>query len=131
MTLGLLKEVEELYEEGTIPEPEDLEGEFYVVAPWFPWVSFELLKHRKDAGVDGEGDNVLLRDIRFGRFQLEKDDSALLINYDLPENPGVMRRVIDRVRRLPDGRIVGKLYYRILGRKVFIMYFEMRRKEDE
>lgn len=124
-----LKELEEQFAGGTIPEPEELEGEFYVVVPWFPWLSLELFKHRK-AAVTGEGDNVLFDNVRFGHFRLRKEGEALLIDYDQPENPSVMRGVIDRLRRLPDGRLVGKLFYKVLDREVFLMFFEMRKNEE-
>jgi len=124
-----LKEIERLYDEGVVPEPEELEGEFYVVVPWFPWFSLEALKHRKSADSSGEGDNVILDGMSFGHFRLEKEGDALLINYDQPENSIVMKGVVDRVRRLEDGRIVGKLYYKILGAEVFLMFFEMRKKD--
>ena len=130
MLFESMKDVEKLYDGGETPEPEELEGEFYVVAPWFPWFSLELFKHRKSADAFGEGDNVMLDNIRFGRFRLEKECDALLINYDQPENSAVMKGVVDRVRRLPDGRLVGKLYYKLLGQEVFLMYFEMRKKAD-
>lgn len=130
MIFDTLKELEEQYDLGTVPEPEDLEGEFYVVVPWFPWTSLELLKHRKATVPGGEGDNVLLDGIRFGHFRLEKQDEWLLIDYDQPENTPVMRGVIDRMRKLPDGRLVGKLYYKVFGQEIFLMFFEMRKKED-
>jgi hypothetical protein len=129
MIFDELKELEQLYEEGTVPEAEELDGEFYVVVPWFPWFSLELLKHRKAADVFGEGDNVILDNIRFGHFKLIKEENALLIDYDQSENPMVMRGVVDRMRRLPDGRLVGKLYYKVLGQEYFLMFFEMRKKE--
>jgi len=124
-----LKELEKQYAGGTIPEPEELDGEFYVVVPWFPWLSLEPLKHRKSADVSGEGDNVILDNIRFGHFRLEKELDALLIDYDQSENSPVMRGVVDRIRRLPDGRLVGKLYYKVLGVEVFLFFFEMRKKD--
>jgi len=130
MIFDKLKEIEEQYEMGEVPDPDELSGEYYVVAPWFPWLSLEPLKHRKDVGPGGEGDNVLAGDFRFGHFVLEEESGSLLINYDLEENKAPMRGVVDRIRRLPDGRLVGKLYYRILGREVFLMYFEMRPKEN-
>jgi len=123
-----LRELESQYADGTIPEPEELEGDFYVVVPWFPWMSLELLKHRKSSDSSGEGDNVILDNIRFGHFKLEKELDALLIDYEQPENPPVLRGVVDRMRRLPDGRLVGKLYYKVLGVEVFLMFFEMRKK---
>jgi len=128
MIFDSLKELEKQYEDGTIPEPEELEGDFYVTAPWFPWISFELFKHHKSADAFGEGDNVMLDSIRFGHFRLEKESDALLINYDQPENSAILKGVVDRVRKLPDGRIIGKLYYKILGQEVFIEYFEMKKK---
>lgn len=130
MVFDTIKELEKLYDEGTIPEPEELEGEFYVVVPWFPWFSLELFKHRKAADADGAGDNVLLDNIRFGRFRLEKEEGALLIDYNQPENSVVMKGVVDRLRRLPDGRLVGKLYYKVLRQEVFLMFFEMRKKTE-
>lgn len=125
-----LKEIRELYEEGEIPEPEELSGEYYVVAPWFPWFSLAALKHRKDVGDGGEGDNVLAGGFRFGHFVLENDGDSLLINYDNDENMKPIRGVRDRLRRLPDGRIVGKLFYEVFGKEVFLMFFEMVPKED-
>jgi len=121
-----LRNLQELYGRGTVPELEDLSGEYRVVVPWFPWFSLAMLKHRKAVGQTGEGYNLLAGGFRFGRFRLRKEAGWLLIDYDLPVNTGVMRRVVDRVRRLPDGRLVGKLHYRILGREPFLMFFEMR-----
>ena len=131
MFLDEIKDLEEQYEMGEAPDPDELSGEYYVVVPWFPWLSLEPLKHRKAVGDGGLGDNVLLGDMRFGHFELEREDDSLLINYDREENQRVMRGVVDRLRRLPDGRIIGKLYYRILGREVFLMFFEMRPKNTE
>lgn len=130
MVFREIVELEEQYRQGTVPEPEEFSGEYHVVVPWFPWISFEALRHRKAVGPGGTGDNVLLRGLRFGHFSLEKQEEALLIDYDLPGNSIAMRRVVDKLRKLPDGRIVGKLYYRVLGREWFLMFFEMRRQED-
>jgi hypothetical protein len=128
MIFDKIKELEEQYVEGTVPEPEELTGDFYVLVPWFPWLSLELFKHHKSADAFGEGDNVMLGGIRFGHFRLEKESDALLINYDQQENSPVMKGIVDRVRRLPDGRLIGKLYYKILGQEIFIEYFEMKKK---
>jgi hypothetical protein len=123
-----LRELSEQYEKGSIPVPAELSGEYSVVVPWFPWISFAALKHRKAVGAAGGGDNILLGNLRFGRFRLESQEASLLINYDLSANTPIMRRVVDRVRRLPDGRLVGKLFYRVLGREVPLFFFEMRPK---
>ena len=123
-----LRMLGEQYERGTVPAPAELRGEYSVVVPWFPWISFAALKHRKAVGPGGGGDNILLGNLRFGRFRLDGQEGSLLINYDLPANTAAMRRVVDRIRRLPDGRLVGKLYYRVLGREVPLFFFEMRPK---
>jgi len=121
-----LRRLEEQYGRGGVPEPGELSGAYRVRVPWFPWLSLALLKHRKDVGAGGQGDNVLAGGLRFGRFVLRKEPAWLLIDYDIPANRRVMRRVVDRVRRLPDGRLVGKLFYRLPGREVFLMFFEMK-----
>lgn len=120
------REIADLYEQGQTPEPEELQGEYYVKVPWFPWLSLEALKHRKDVEPGGDGDNVIGGGFRFGSFTLCKEDDALLIDYDNQDNPQVMRRVIDRIRRVPDGRLIGKLNYRLFGDQFFILYFEMQ-----
>jgi predicted RNA-binding protein associated with RNAse of E/G family len=124
------KEIEKLYEQGQIPEPEEMRGEYFVVVPWFPWLSLAALKHRKAVEQDNEGDNVVGGGFRFGHFTLRKEDNALLIDYDNEDNPQIMRGVVDRIRRVPDGRLVGKLNYRVFGDEIFILYFEMRPKTD-
>ena len=130
MLFKKLKEIEEQYEMGEAPDPDELSGEYYVTAPCFPWFSLEPLKHRKDVGLEGEGENVMAGGMRFGNFQLVKEDDSLLIDYDLDENAAHMRRVVDRIRRTPDGRLIGKLHYRLFGEEVFLLYFEMVPKED-
>lgn len=121
-----LQQLDALYDQAAVPEPEELRGEYRVVVPWFPWFSLAWLRHRKFVGKTVDGCNLLAGGLRFGRFRLTREPAWLLIDYDLPQNSGVMRRVVDRVRRLPDGRLVGKLHYRILGREPFLMFFEMR-----
>lgn len=130
MLFPKVKEIEQLYEQGQIPEPEELQGEYYVVVPWFPWLSLRAFKHRKAVEKGNEGDNVVGGGFRFGHFMLRKEENALLIDYDNEENPQVMRGVIDRIRRVPDGRLIGKLNYRVFGDEFFILYFEMQPRQD-
>lgn len=126
MLFSKVKEIERLYDQGEIPGPEDLSGEYYVIVPWFPWLSLEVFKHRKAVEPGGQGDNVLGGGFHFGSFELRKEDDWLLIDYDRDDNPQIVRGVLDRIRRLPDGRLIGKLYYRVLGQDIFLLYFEMR-----
>ncbi len=127
MIINELRELNSLYEKhGTIPKPEDFSGEYYVTAPCFPWISFRHLNHRKEIKEKNCGSNVLLNKIRFGRFELKKDQDSLRIDYDQPENPLLIRKVIDNVKVLPNGRIIGKLFFKIPDRKIFILFFEMK-----
>ncbi len=130
MLFKKVKEIEEAYEMGEPISQEDLSGEYYVVVPWFPWLSLELLKHRKSVGEDGNGANVIAGGLRFGDFELVEEDDALLIDYDQPGNGFAMRGVVDRLRKLDDGRIIGKLSYKVLGKEVFLMYFRMVPKDE-
>ncbi len=121
--------IEKLFAKGTVPDIASLTGEHYVKAPWFPWLSIQLLGHRKSIAADLTGRNVLDNGFSFGYFILEKHDDHILINYDIEENPEVMRRVVDRLRVLPDGRLAGRLSYRFDGKnEQFIEYFIMERK---
>lgn len=130
MLLKKVKEIEEAFEMGEAIRADELSGEYYVVVPWFPWFSLEPLKHRKDVGEGGAGANVLAGGMRFGNFELVEDDGALLIDYDQQGNGPAMRGVVDRLRRIEDGRIIGRLSYRIFGQETFLMYFEMVPKDE-
>ena len=129
MFLNEVKELTRQYEQGSVPAPGDLSGKYAVLVPWFPWLDLRLLGHCKAVIGSGRGTNVLLGRLRFGQFVLREDGQSLLIDYDVPGNLPHMRRVVDRIRRLPDGRLVGRLNYRLLGREVFLMFFEMRPRE--
>jgi len=43
------------------------------------WFSLELLKHRKSADIAGDGENLILDGISFGKFRLEKGSDSLLL----------------------------------------------------
>ena len=125
-----LREFDRLYEqEGSIPEPEKVSGEYYVITPCFPWISLKHLKHRKVIEEKNAGANLILNNLCFGKFELKKENDALVIDYNQPQNSFLMRNVIDKVKLLDDGRFLGKLYYNLLGRKLFVLFFEMKPKE--
>lgn len=129
MVFDSVRKLNEMYKEGVMPEPEELEGEQYVTVPVFPWVSFAPLKHLKDTDTNGEGANVMMKRFRFGRYNLVKKGDYLLVDYKQEENSRFMRGVVDRLRRIPDGRIIGRMYYHIFGREVFVSWFEMAKRD--
>jgi hypothetical protein len=45
-----------------------------------------------------------------GAGLLDLDTTVLKIDYDIPENPYSVRRVLDEVVQLPDGRLLGKAH---------------------
>ncbi len=77
--------------------------------PWFPWQgkSFE----------DGSGINrITPLQFRLFRFETRKEPSledgkpALLLDYDQPGNPFVIRRVRDEIREVSPGLLLGQMY---------------------
>jgi hypothetical protein len=79
------------------------------------------------------GENVLRRDLRWGRFEVKLVRSeldfrpSLLLNYDVPANGWFGRQIKDHVRTTSDPRLlVGRMYFR--GR--FLGYFTMTRGGD-
>jgi hypothetical protein len=131
MFLEDLKEIEEQYEVGTNPGPEDLSGKYKVSAPWYPWIPLEPIRHTHHIAVGGQGENQIFDKIKFGRFELENGFDSLIVNYDVPGNPPVFKGIFARVRRLPDGRFAGKLYIKALGKEFFLMFFELLGISDD
>jgi len=51
--------------------------------------------------------------------------SFWLLDYDCTENNWLTRRIVDHIRILPDGTIIGKFHIRIFGRLWFLAWFTM------
>lgn len=125
-----------LFSRATLPDPADLAGIFHVeMITGVP--SLRRLNHRKwiytRAG-QYVGCNILFRDYRWGRFQLQtaKDpwdkEPSVLINYDVPLNGGLTRRMRDHVRCLvPFDTYLGRFSYTVADKLRFVGYFSLRR----
>jgi hypothetical protein len=95
----------------------------------FPWrgKSFQPL------GADrGEGINrVVLDRFRLFRFEtkvgpsLDDGAPAVLLNYDLPENPGFIRRIDDEIREIQPGLHLGQAWLRLRGTPRFVLWFAL------
>jgi len=60
----------------------------------------------------------------------DRDDGALVLDYDVRENPYALRRLKERVRCV-DGLYLGKAYLRVGGTEVFLHYYAMEPAERE
>jgi hypothetical protein len=58
------------------------------------------------------------------------DGGALVLDYDVPENPYALRRLKERVRRVDDVYL-GKAYLRVGGSEVFLHYYAMEEVERD
>ena len=117
-----------------IPDMEALPGE-YRVDMLFPWPSLRRLSHRKviyreHGGLAGH--NVLMNRV-WGYFAIEEGSCAdinrgraAVITYDRPENPFILKGLRDFLRCLDkDHLYLGRFYYEIGTRKVFLGYFSL------
>ncbi|MDH3348347.1 MAG: hypothetical protein OEM02_09670 [Desulfobulbaceae bacterium] len=60
---------------------------------------------------DGSGRNLLLGHKKWGFFTIEEGDDCLVLNYDHPRNPWLLRNIRDYVRLVEPDRMIGRFYY--------------------
>jgi hypothetical protein len=132
---GNARELEPIFDAAAVPEPSELAGEYTVDMltrlPTLKWMG-----HRKSFFVqDGQpaGHNLLLGGWVWGRFVLksgecgDRGDTALFIDYGQPGNSFVSRPMRDYVRRVGDGLYLGRLYYKLGRRRLFLGFFALER----
>jgi hypothetical protein len=130
--------LDELFHEGTMPEPAALAGEWRVDMLTGIVPSMYRLNHRKviEIGSGGGifGSNVLFRDAKWGYFYVEKifgrafgfdDRPALLIDYNRTINGEMSRNLRDYVRCLAPGLFLGRFCYQFGSRLIFLGYFTL------
>lgn len=99
----------------------------------FPWRGKTFRPHDESRG---EGKNRVLSD-RIHLFRFETtigpsragDFDALQLDYDLPENPPLIRRIEDEMRELEPGLWLGQAYLRTRTRDALWLYFGLARAE--
>ena len=133
-----LSELHAVYDEGTVPDRDDVSGEMRGMvlagrgigrtrlwrrgANLTPWAGIRI---------DDEGgtNRVGFPPVVFDRYGFEKyverdeEGGALVLDYDIVENPYALRRLEERLREIEDGLFLGKSYLRVGGRSVFLHYY--------
>jgi hypothetical protein len=138
-----VEELQELYDEGQIPDETELgdaTGEVLAgrglantsvwrrTAKYSPWAGMRL-----DDEINRLGYGPLtLEKYGFDTYvEQDKEGGALVLDYDIPENPYALRRLVERVREIEGGLLLGKAYLRVGGREVFLHYYAMEPVERE
>lgn len=130
------RELAARYSEAHAPEVSEFAGEYRVRMltrlPSLTWFAHRKVFLRDAAGVSGC--NVLLRDLKWGYFSLEKGVSpgrerleVVTINYDRPENTFLTRGIRDHVRRIDEGMYLGTFNMFMMGRLRFLGYFSLEK----
>lgn len=96
----------------------------------FPWRGKSFTPDRER----GEGINRVLSDkVRLFRFETFIARSragafdALQLDYDLPENPPVIRSIKDEIREIEPGLWLGQAYLKTARREILWLYFGLAR----
>jgi len=133
-----LRELHALYEEGEVPNEDDVRGEMRGLtlagrgvartrlwrraANLAPWAGMRIDEHD---GVNHVGFPPLVTD-RYGfetYVERGKDGGALVLDYDVEENPYALRRLEEHLREIEEGLFLGRSYLRVGGRRVFLHYY--------
>jgi len=127
-------ELDAIFRNAPVPALSEFQGEYFVdmltMLPSLRSFSHRKVFRKEAAGI--RGCNVLLRDLPLGRFFVEEsacegfDGSALLINYNVPENI-LFRRVRDYVRRVDKDLYLGRFNILLFGKPRFLGYFTLTR----
>lgn len=129
------RELELVFDSAPAPEASELSGA-YTVDMLTRLPSLKWLGHRKRFFVlEGRpaGHNLLFCGWVWGRFILkpgecgDRGGPALFIDYGQAGNSFVTRPMRDYVRRVGDGHYLGRLYYQLGRRRLFLGFFALER----
>lgn len=135
-----LSELHALYDEGEVPAEKDVHGEMRGLvlagrgigrtrlwrraANLAPWAGMRI-DTDDGGGVNHIGFPPLVFD-RYGfesHVERDREGGALVLDYDVGENPYALRRLEERLREIEDGLFLGKSYLRAGGRSFFLHYY--------
>ncbi len=127
--------LDKVFKKAESPNSAELNGEYFVdMLTGIP--SLKRLNHRKIfRRKNGQtiGCNIILKNKRWGRFFLEQtvgasERSELIINYDVPKNLFISKRIRDEVRQVGNGLYLGRFNYILFGKPRFLGYFSLEKK---
>lgn len=144
-------ELAQLYRDARVPNLGDVRGDLRGRMLAWPWVGTPAAARilRRFAGADvfpwrgktfvpnadatrGEGDNRVVSE-RFHLFRFETfvgpsragSFDAVQLDYDLPDNPPVIRSIKDEIRELEPGVWLGQAWLRTRSRERLWLYFAL------
>ena len=130
------KELNKIFLNASDPVIAELNGEYIVdILSFLP--SLKRLSHRKIMYTRAKtqlGHNVL-SGRTWGRFSVSEGSfkesdflKAVRLNYDREKNFFIIKNIRDYIRRIEDNTLyIGKFYYRIFERSIFIGYFSLEK----
>lgn len=133
-----LDELNALYDDGELPDEDDVRGEMRGIvlagrgigrtrlwrraANLAPWAGMRV---EDDGGVNHVGFPPIVFD-RYGfetYVEQDKEGGALVLDYDVEENPHALRRLEEHLREIEKDLFLGKSYLRLGGRRFFLHYY--------
>ncbi len=128
--------LDKIFKDAEIPNPSEFQGEYFVdMLTALP--SLKKFSHRKTFRREENktiGRNILFKGKKWGHFFLEQTGgesgrSKTIINYDVPENSFITRRIRDEVRRAGNGAYLGRFNYIFFGKPRFLGYFSLVKRK--
>lgn len=143
-----VEELNELYASGDRPDPDQLDGDFSGGVPavssenWLGTLStptyllskFGLLpwSGKSFSSEKRQGDNRLLfNQVSTAPFEFVQGtskhdgDECLVLDYDIDQNPFLLKYIHDEVRRIEDHLVLGQMYFKPTSS--LILYFALER----
>ena len=108
----------------TAPDLEDLQGEFKVeiLTGFFKQINTTKEWSKKMNGQMGHN----IRDGKKGGVFIQYHrGSSTLLDYNVRNNSFLWRRLVDLVRKISEGKYLGKIYIKGLGKYSFAGYFSL------
>ncbi len=127
----------ERFRRGWVPEQLDLDGKYavYMVGPFLPKIRFfRQCKVFEKGGESTSGVNEFLGLLRFAKFRVETGKSlsdpdldVIRIVYDDPDNPLIVRPLVDEIRQVDQDEFLGQGMYKVSGRAFWAFWFLVKR----
>ena len=114
------------FREGCVPEQLDLSGEWIVrgligrLPPLRVLLQKKVFRSRSASEIRGHNQflgflSVAPFYVERGPSEIEPELEVIKIVYDVPGNPGIVRRLTDEIRQLDDGNYLGRGIYNFPG----------------